>query len=244
MTLAERLKHAREHLGYTQKEMANAVSVILQTWQVYEAGKSVPGGKVFESLARLGFNVNWLLTGEGMMRTKQRSVLSSNIVLDGLARKIKTVRGDNDVEDFSDRLDVSVDELLALEDGILEPGYGFLSLLCFEYDINGSWLLEDDGPMKKGDHPLQSHIDEKRLGDILESIEEVKTEGEPFTARQKSKLAVMAYHFFSEDESLDKEEISNFMGSLLKVLEYLGDNVKHVSPERLAKLISEVMIFK
>lgn len=65
--LAERLKQARESLGYTQKEMAKAVSVVFQTWQVYEAGKSVPGGNVLEALARLGFNVNWLLTGEGEM---------------------------------------------------------------------------------------------------------------------------------------------------------------------------------
>jgi transcriptional regulator with XRE-family HTH domain len=68
MSLAERLKQVRESLGYTQKEMAKAVSVILQTWQVYEAGKSVPGGNVLESLARLGFNVNWILTGEGEMK--------------------------------------------------------------------------------------------------------------------------------------------------------------------------------
>ncbi|HEY6872918.1 MAG TPA: helix-turn-helix transcriptional regulator [Geobacteraceae bacterium] len=65
MNLAERLKWARESRGYTQKEMAKDASVTLQTWQVYEAGKSVPGGNVLEALARMGFNVNWLLTGVG-----------------------------------------------------------------------------------------------------------------------------------------------------------------------------------
>lgn len=67
MNLGERLKQVRENLGYTQKEMAKAINTNPQTWQVYESGKSVPGGNVLEALARMGFNVNWLLTGEGEM---------------------------------------------------------------------------------------------------------------------------------------------------------------------------------
>lgn len=68
MTLAERLKIARNSLGATQNEIAINVSVSVQMWRAYESGKSVPGGNVLEALARLGFNVNWLLTGEGEMK--------------------------------------------------------------------------------------------------------------------------------------------------------------------------------
>ncbi len=68
MGLPERLKEARKALGFTQKEMANAVSVILQTWQVYESGKSVPGGKVLTALSDIGLNIDWLLTGKGEMK--------------------------------------------------------------------------------------------------------------------------------------------------------------------------------
>lgn len=39
--------------------MAQAVGKSFRVWQQYEEGKTVPGGKVFESLASLGFNVNW-----------------------------------------------------------------------------------------------------------------------------------------------------------------------------------------
>lgn len=81
MTLAERLRAARESLGYTQREMAKAINTNVQTWQVYEAGSSVPGGKVLEALARLGFNVNWLLTGKGMMKQDD----------DGLYERIRLV---------------------------------------------------------------------------------------------------------------------------------------------------------
>lgn len=65
MALSDRLKQARESLGLTQKDIAKACSVSIQMWQAYEAGKSVPGGKVLEGIARLGVNINWLLTDAG-----------------------------------------------------------------------------------------------------------------------------------------------------------------------------------
>lgn len=67
MDLAERLKAARNFTGKEQKEIAKQLGISFRSWQDYELGKSVPGGKVFESLTRIGFNANWLLTGEGEM---------------------------------------------------------------------------------------------------------------------------------------------------------------------------------
>jgi len=66
--LSERLKQAREFTGKGQKEMSRLAGVSYRVWQSYEAGKVTPGGKVFESLSNMGFNTNWLLTGEGEMR--------------------------------------------------------------------------------------------------------------------------------------------------------------------------------
>lgn len=45
--------------------MAADLGISLPALQGYEAGKSFPGGKVIESLVKLGFNANWLLTGGG-----------------------------------------------------------------------------------------------------------------------------------------------------------------------------------
>lgn len=67
MKLHERLKIARESLGYDQKTMAKSLEIGHRSWQGYESGSHYPGGEVFEALARMGFNVNWLLTGEGKM---------------------------------------------------------------------------------------------------------------------------------------------------------------------------------
>lgn len=68
MELSDRLKIARESTGKTQKEMAHAIDVSLTAVQSYESGRQVPGGRVLEALALMGFDTNWLLTGEGEMK--------------------------------------------------------------------------------------------------------------------------------------------------------------------------------
>ena len=42
------------------------------TWQKYERGSSLPGSEVLQALTRLGFNINWILTGEGNMYKTDR----------------------------------------------------------------------------------------------------------------------------------------------------------------------------
>ena len=68
MELPDRLKILRGSLGLSQKALASELGIAVRSWQVYEEGKSVPGGEVFAALTRKGFDANWLLTGEGEMR--------------------------------------------------------------------------------------------------------------------------------------------------------------------------------
>ncbi|MBI5484484.1 MAG: helix-turn-helix transcriptional regulator [Deltaproteobacteria bacterium] len=68
MGMPERFKIVRENMGLSQKDMAASIGISLPGLQGYEAGRSVPGGNVFEALVKLGFNANWLLTGEGEMK--------------------------------------------------------------------------------------------------------------------------------------------------------------------------------
>lgn len=72
MEFKERLKILRKALGKSQRDMSISVESSYGVWQAYEAGNSVPGYKVFESIARMGFNVNWLLTGDGEMKKPVR----------------------------------------------------------------------------------------------------------------------------------------------------------------------------
>jgi len=71
--LADRLKELRRLLGYSQREMAGFLEINAQSWQGYEAGSSVPGGKSLEALAQKGFNINWLLTGVGSIYQEDNS---------------------------------------------------------------------------------------------------------------------------------------------------------------------------
>lgn len=72
MEFKERLKILRRSLGKSQRDMSVSVESSYGVWQAYEAGNSVPGFKVLESIARMGFNVNWLLTGDGEMKKPVR----------------------------------------------------------------------------------------------------------------------------------------------------------------------------
>jgi transcriptional regulator with XRE-family HTH domain len=67
-----RLRAVRENLQLTQAQMAAKISVSKRAWQTYEEGNSTPGGKVLLSLAELGFNVNWILAGDGPMKIEDR----------------------------------------------------------------------------------------------------------------------------------------------------------------------------
>lgn len=73
--IGDRLKIARDTSGKSQKEFASLIGASYRALQDYEAGFSVPGGKVIAAYVRLGFNSNWLLEGEGdIFRNESKSV--------------------------------------------------------------------------------------------------------------------------------------------------------------------------
>ncbi len=83
--IGERLRNARESLGYAQKSMAEAVGSKLRSWQDYEAGNKTPGSQVIAGLSALGVDANWVLTGRGeMMQRSVQTVLeaTANTMLD------------------------------------------------------------------------------------------------------------------------------------------------------------------
>lgn len=64
----ERLKAVRSSKDMSQREIAQFLGIGLKSWQQYENGSSIPGGKVLESLlVKLRVNINWLLSGSGKM---------------------------------------------------------------------------------------------------------------------------------------------------------------------------------
>jgi len=80
MTLAGRLKYVREDLNKSQKEIAAQIGISFRSWQDYELGKNVPGSAVITELIKLGYNSNWILSGEGPIKTNPLNFLFDSII--------------------------------------------------------------------------------------------------------------------------------------------------------------------
>lgn len=66
--IGQRLKTARNSIGFTQKEMADACSIPYRTYQGYELNKSKPSFDVIEFLfINYNIEINWLLYDIGAM---------------------------------------------------------------------------------------------------------------------------------------------------------------------------------
>lgn len=151
MTIGERIKLVR---GDTSRDKFAPHTGISKTALVnYETGERIPPSDYLVRLLELYPDISpaWLLVGEGEMIRGGHRTHADWVVLDGIAKKIKIIRGDQSLELFADSLEVSKEELQAIEEGKLEPSYGFLWKLCFDYDVNAAWLLEDKGIMKHSD---------------------------------------------------------------------------------------------
>jgi len=64
--LNERLRSFRNDvLKISQSKIALLLQIKQNTYGYYETGKSNPPTKVLNSLSKLGFDMNWLITGKG-----------------------------------------------------------------------------------------------------------------------------------------------------------------------------------
>lgn len=71
MSVSVRLGGIRKFLGLSQKEMGRRVGVSGTTWQNYELENASPNAHVLAHLSGEGFDINWVLTGEGTMRHEE-----------------------------------------------------------------------------------------------------------------------------------------------------------------------------
>lgn len=68
MSVAIRLLETRKFLGLSQKDMGRRFGVSGTTWQNYELENASPNAHVLARLSAEGFDINWVLTGDGAMR--------------------------------------------------------------------------------------------------------------------------------------------------------------------------------
>jgi len=69
--ISDRFKTVRKTAGYTQKEFAKILNSTQPCISDYEKAKNQIPDSIKEKLYKLGFNINWLITGEGNMKLNE-----------------------------------------------------------------------------------------------------------------------------------------------------------------------------
>lgn len=229
MSLPERLKQARETLRYTQKDLSKAVSVSVQMWRAYEAGSSVPGGNVLEALARLGFNVNWLLTGEGEMRRVVR--LNDSEAHQALKERLKQIMTGPSLRSKLAFHGMSWETCRAYMFGDYLPTKEELEILCY---AAGGWKF-DTGTMSTMDeeasaeiekrvqeaialHKLNSRIDIELLKEVTTKIEEALfSSAIKLDPARKAEMLALVFDYASESEA-NRSGIKDHVKRLLRLI--------------------------
>lgn len=257
MSLPERLKLARESRRRSQREMANSCSISVQMWQNYEWGKSKPGSDVLEALSRMGFNVNWILTGEGEIGQEKWPVRVTKAETDPMgrpfeisydldelfgARVLERLRslGNQTISWLAQETKIDV---LQLEKYIYRrtiPSVDEIVTIADALRVNPTWLAE------RSPH-VEEHERHERLGKALESdLEDI------FTIEDASK--VIDKHISEYDYHLDQAKgitllmtvFALFSKDFCEKREELSDHIVHnlvklCLPGREQASVAEVM---
>jgi transcriptional regulator with XRE-family HTH domain len=252
MSLSDRLKRVRESLGYTQKEMAKANSTNPQTSQVYEAGKSVPGGNVLEALARMGFNVNWILTGDGPIRLSEgeKNRLLFEEAHDILRESIKggltsggwnmytTVLSHEQIRSyiFDKEYMPTTEELLEL------CRLSNIDVYCEHRNIDYKDYLstitnKEFGRSIEYKQP-STDIDPKLMSLVYEVIEEISSESPSLTNSQKSELFTFVYQM-NKGTKFTKDRLKRFIEAVCSFIEQ-GIDFNRLSDRKLNNIMVEI----
>ena len=72
--MGDRIRMAREFAGFTQTELAEKIGIKQQSLQAVESGETLMPRKLNKYAEVLGVNLNWILTGEGLMKSNKDDV--------------------------------------------------------------------------------------------------------------------------------------------------------------------------
>lgn len=92
MVFSQRLVKSRKYLKLNQRSFAERVGVDQGRVSQWENGKSLPSSSALTEMARLGININWLLTGDGNMMVETQSYKKEGeIFSEELIRKMEKI---------------------------------------------------------------------------------------------------------------------------------------------------------
>jgi transcriptional regulator with XRE-family HTH domain len=91
VTIGKKIKEERLRLGFTQESMAKAGGVSRQTQIRYEADERSPDGLYLESIAKIGADVSYIMTGDRHNATEQNPDTAIQWSFDDVMLRLKNI---------------------------------------------------------------------------------------------------------------------------------------------------------
>ena len=116
MSVSNRL---RKYLFETKKnvtQLANEIGVTPSAFNKVVKGEGLPSSKVLTPLAKLGVNINWLLTGEGEMLSKKALTKEEQKIIN--QGTISSIGNNNNIENKTINETIQSKEIVHLKETI------------------------------------------------------------------------------------------------------------------------------
>ena len=222
----ERLCYLRSSVGLTQQNMAKRIGISYRTWQDYEAAKSSPNSKTLEQLAKMGFNVNWILIGEGPIRLSEgeKANLSYEDAHRFIRQQIKARQSFYNLLDFQDENSKITEEQLrsyVFYEGYLLTPNQLIGILK-KMDLTDHELIK---PLFDTDLRLavsRKKLDIELLKCALVAIEDETLKNDKFSATEKAELVSFIYSA-NQGTDYSTEKLKRFFKAALTIIEQTGD---------------------
>ena len=232
MSLSDRLKKIRAQLDLSQSGISKELGCSFPAWQGYESGKNVPGGKVLKQLAKKGFNVNWILTGEGPVKLSERE--NAKLSYEEAHRFIRERLKDKHnvwfcLTSSMPERDYAVITEEQLRSYVFDEGYlptyeqliEFLKTLHLKDDKENELakvLFDTDIRLSVS----RSKLDIELLKCTIEAVEDETLKTNKIGAKEKAELASFIYSV-KLGTDYTTENLKRFLEAALTIIEQTGD---------------------
>jgi transcriptional regulator with XRE-family HTH domain len=100
-----------------------------------------------------------------------------------IGKRIRQIRGKMTLPEFAKHFNMHGQTLSCYEKGYNAPDALFFKKICEDFNIEARWLLLGEGPMRPGDHPGKSGIEEDAAS---HSGDKLKKDGFPVTTSRST----------------------------------------------------------
>ncbi len=129
-----------------------------------------------------------------------------------LGERIKTLRGQMSIVNFSAKFGIHRNTLRTYESGERYPDSRLLTAICSEYKVKADWLLLGVGPKERG-KAQDAQVDMEVLEDAVDTLEQALAKtGRTMSPSAKAEIITRIYEIYIEEEDEgNKAKISNLL---------------------------------